>query len=150
MKCKKIFINILESKDTIQEINDVIEKDDLQGYHIILENKTPDKFSCEFLVNSQFFKNKKGDVIKYISKKSKYYKKFGEIYFSEIKKNKIKGWIKHTRNTCIICVPSGKVKFFTVKENFKDQKKFILSKKIILAARKINNKPKIKDKILES
>jgi hypothetical protein len=53
MKCKKIFINILESKDTIQEINDVIEKGDLQGYHIILENKTSDKFSCEFLVNSQ-------------------------------------------------------------------------------------------------
>jgi hypothetical protein len=53
MKCKKIFINILESKDTIQEINDVIEEGDLQGYHIILENKTPDKFSCEFLVNSQ-------------------------------------------------------------------------------------------------
>ena len=53
MKCKKIFINILESKDTIQEINDVIEEGDLQGYHIILENKTPDKFSCEFLVHSQ-------------------------------------------------------------------------------------------------
>ena len=53
MKCKKIFINILESKDTIQEINDVIEEGDLQGYHIILENKTPDKFSCEFLVHSR-------------------------------------------------------------------------------------------------
>ena len=53
MKCKKIFINILESKDTIQEIKDVIEEGgELQGYHIILENKTPDKFSCEFLVNS--------------------------------------------------------------------------------------------------
>jgi len=53
MKCKKIFINILESKDTIQEINDVIEEGDLQGYHIILENKTLDKFSCEFLLNSR-------------------------------------------------------------------------------------------------
>jgi len=53
MKCKKIFINILESKDTIQEIKDVIEEGDLQGYHIILENKTPDKFSCEFVVNSR-------------------------------------------------------------------------------------------------
>jgi hypothetical protein len=53
MKCKKIYINILESKDTIQEINDIIEvENDLQGYHIILENKTPDKFSCEFLLNS--------------------------------------------------------------------------------------------------
>jgi hypothetical protein len=54
MKCKKIFINILESKDTIQEIKDVIESgSELQGYHIILENKTPDKFSCEFLVHSK-------------------------------------------------------------------------------------------------
>ena len=54
MKCKKIFINILESKDTIQEINDVItEEGDIQGYHIILENKTLDKFRCEFLVNSR-------------------------------------------------------------------------------------------------
>lgn len=53
MKCKKIFINILESKDTIQEINDVIEEGDLQGYHIILENKTPDKFSCEFLLSAK-------------------------------------------------------------------------------------------------
>ena len=52
MKCKKIFINILESKDTIQEIRDIIDGGDLQGYHIILENKTSDKFSCEFLVNS--------------------------------------------------------------------------------------------------
>ena len=53
MKCKKIFINILESKDTIQEMNDVIEKGgELQGYHIIIENKTPDKFSCEFLIYS--------------------------------------------------------------------------------------------------
>jgi hypothetical protein len=56
MKCKKIFINILESKDTMQEINDVIGGDDgnnLQGYHIILENKTPDKFSCNFTIQSE-------------------------------------------------------------------------------------------------
>jgi hypothetical protein len=57
MKCKKIFINILESKDTIQDINDVIGGDgggdDLQGYHIILENKTPDKFSCNFTIQSE-------------------------------------------------------------------------------------------------
>jgi len=62
MKCKKIFINIMESKDTIQEINDVIggkgvnndgNSYDLQGYHIILENKTPDQFRCEFLIKSE-------------------------------------------------------------------------------------------------
>ena len=51
MKCKKLFINILESKDTIQEINDVIDGD-LQGYHIILENRTLDQFSCEFTIYS--------------------------------------------------------------------------------------------------
>lgn len=54
MKCKKIFINILESKDSIQEINELIEADsELQGYHIILENKTPDQFCCDFLLNSE-------------------------------------------------------------------------------------------------
>ena len=62
MKCKKIFINILESKDTMQEINDMIGGgssdnssggEDLQGYHIILENKTPDKFSCDFTIQSE-------------------------------------------------------------------------------------------------
>ena len=61
MKCKKILINILESKDTVQDINDVIGGDgggdgggdDLQGYHIILENKTPDKFSCNFKIQSE-------------------------------------------------------------------------------------------------
>jgi hypothetical protein len=54
MKCKKIFINILESKDTIQEINELIEEDsELLGYHIILENKTPDQFCCDFLLNSE-------------------------------------------------------------------------------------------------
>jgi hypothetical protein len=56
MKCKKILINILESKDTVQDINDVIGGDggdNLQGYHIILENKTPDKFSCNFTIQSE-------------------------------------------------------------------------------------------------
>ena len=55
--------------------------------------------------------NPKGNIYKYISKKDSIFKKFGEVYFSEIFKGKIKGWNLHKKNTCIICVPSGKVKF---------------------------------------
>ena len=35
-------------------------------------------------------KNSKGDVLKYLNKNNKYFKKFGEIYFTEIKKKKNK------------------------------------------------------------
>tara|TARA_A100001015_G_scaffold282297_1_gene346418 strand:- start:110 stop:541 length:432 start_codon:yes stop_codon:yes gene_type:complete len=62
-------------------------------------------------VNKKIFKNKKGDVLKYITKKDFFFKGFGEIYFSEILKNKTKGWNFHKRNTCLIMVPTGKVKF---------------------------------------
>ena len=30
--------------------------------------------------------NPKGDVLKYLTRKNKYFKKFGEVYFTEIKK----------------------------------------------------------------
>ena len=35
-------------------------------------------------------KNLKGDVLKYLNKNNKYFKKFGEVYFTEIKKKKNK------------------------------------------------------------
>ena len=56
-------------------------------------------------------KNIKGDILKYLEKNNKYLKKFGEIYFTEIKKNKTKGWNFHKKNQCLITVPFGKVKF---------------------------------------
>tara|TARA_B100001093_G_scaffold504985_1_gene561581 strand:- start:728 stop:1120 length:393 start_codon:yes stop_codon:yes gene_type:complete len=62
------------------------------------------------------FSNPIGDTMKYLSKKSSFFKGFGEIYFSEIKKNKIKGWNYHKKYWCILCVPFGKVKF-----DFKNQ-----------------------------
>ena len=61
------------------------------------------------------FNNPIGDTMKYLSKKSSFFKGFGEAYFSEIKKNKIKGWIYHKKYWCILCVPFGKVQF-----NFKN------------------------------
>ena len=53
---------------------------------------------------NKIIKNPKGNIIKYLSKKDKIYKGFGEVYFSEIKKNKIKGWNLHKKYTCIITV----------------------------------------------
>ena len=69
--------------------------------------------------------NPKGDVLKYLTRKNKYFKKFGEVYFTEIKKNKIKGWNFHKKCWCLLAVPYGKVKF-TFAENINSQKKTII------------------------
>jgi dTDP-4-dehydrorhamnose 3,5-epimerase-like enzyme len=69
--------------------------------------------------------NPKGDVLKYLTKKNKYFKKFGEVYFTEIKKNKFKGWNFHKKSWCLLAVPYGKVKF-TFAENINSKKKTII------------------------
>ena len=57
-------------------------------------------------INIKIFKNKKGDLIKYLSSKDRFFKKFGEIYFSEIKKGQVKGWNLHKRYKCKINMAS--------------------------------------------
>ena len=69
--------------------------------------------------------NPKGDVLKYLTRKNKYFKKFGEVYFTEIKKNKIKGWNFHKKCWCLLAVPYGKVKF-TFSKNINTKKKTII------------------------
>ena len=69
--------------------------------------------------------NPKGDVLKYLTRKNKYFKKFGEVYFTEIKKNKVKGWNLHKKCWCLLAVPYGKVKF-TFAENINSKKKTII------------------------
>ena len=69
--------------------------------------------------------NPKGDVLKYLTRKNKYFKKFGEVYFTEIKKNKIKGWNFHKKCCCLLAVPYGKVKF-TFAKNINSKKKTIV------------------------
>ena len=83
------------------------------------------------LVKNKIKKNKKGDIIKFLDYKNKNFSKFGEIYFSEIKKNKTKGWNIHHRFQCILTVPFGKVVFlfFNPKSKTKKIKKVIISKK---------------------
>ena len=69
--------------------------------------------------------NPKGDVLKYLTKKNKYFRKFAEVYFTEIKKNKIKGWNFHKKCWCLLAVPYGKVKF-TFAKNINSKKKTII------------------------
>ena len=69
--------------------------------------------------------NPKGDVLKYLTRKNKNFKKFGEVYFTEIKKNKVKGWNFHKKCWCLLAVPYGKVKF-TFAKNINSKKKTII------------------------
>lgn len=55
--------------------------------------------------------NKKGNIIKIINKNDINFKKFGELYISEIHKNEIKAWKYHTKNDLNIFVIEGKIKF---------------------------------------
>jgi hypothetical protein len=71
--------------------------------------------------------NPNGDVIKYLD--SKIIKKFGEVYFSEIKYRKFKGWNKHLRLKCYLSVPKGKVKFFFYLKKLKKLKTIIVTSK---------------------
>jgi dTDP-4-dehydrorhamnose 3,5-epimerase-like enzyme len=62
-------------------------------------------------IEQKVFKNSKGDLLKFVSKKNSFFKSFGEIYFNEIKQNQKKGWIQHKKNYCLFSVAYGEVNF---------------------------------------
>ena len=80
------------------------------------------------IINSKIIKNVKGNVIKIIDKRNKKFKKFGEIYFSEIKKNHNKGWNLHKKFYCQIFLCSGSVEI-KLKDKLNKKKKIKLSNK---------------------
>ena len=85
-------------------------------------------------IKVKLFENEKGDLLKYISKKSPYFKSFGEIYFNEINFRKKKGWILHKKNQCAISVCYGEVKFKLIdgrkkSKSFNIENNFNLNKK---------------------
>ena len=85
--------------------------------------------------NNKIIYNKKGNILKFLNSKSKQFKGFGELYFSEIKKNTSKGWNIHYKYFSIITVPYGLVEFtfFNPKKKIKNFKKLQLAvKKIFL------------------
>ena len=53
----------------------------------------------------------KGDIYHAMKKSDHGYNGFGEVYFSTINKDDIKGWKKHLKMTLNIIVPIGKIKF---------------------------------------
>ena len=53
----------------------------------------------------------KGDILHALKSSETSFLGFGEAYFTEIKKDKTKGWKKHTEMTMNLIVPIGTVKF---------------------------------------
>ena len=88
------------------------------------------KLSKIKIIKLDVYRNFQGDLIKYLNCHNKYFKKFGETYFTEIKKNYVKGWNYHKRLQCLVAVPFGEV-VFTFKTNIKNKlkKKLIIGKK---------------------
>ena len=88
-------------------------------------------------IKQKVFENSKGDLLKFVSKKSNFFKSFGEIYFNEIKQNKKKGWIKHKKNHCLFSVAYGKVNFKLI-DGRKNSRSFELEENITLSKNKHN------------
>ena len=66
--------------------------------------------------------NPKGNIMKYMNQNDKHFVKFGEIYFTWIKKNYLKGWKFHTKMHMNLTVPVGKIRciFYDKKSNKKN------------------------------
>ena len=88
-------------------------------------------------IKQKIFKNSKGDLLKFVSKKNDFFKSFGEVYFNEINCKKKKGWIKHKKNQCIFSIPFGEVNFKLI-DGRKNSKSFNVEENIILKKNNFN------------
>lgn len=79
-----------------------------------------------FFKKKEIIKHTRGNLLKLFKKKKNENIFFKEVYCTWIKKNKIKGWKKHTKMTMNIKVIMGKVKFILSKD-MKSFKKIIIS-----------------------
>lgn len=85
-----------------------------------MKKKTNKKIFFEKVVTvfkTKAINNQKGNLYKFVDIKSNFFKGFGEIYFTEIKKNKIKGWKKHKKNFSLLKIILGEVEFTFYYEN---------------------------------
>ena len=83
------------------------------------------------IYKNKVFNTKIGRLVKFTSKDSKFFKKFGEVYFNVIKRSKKENdWIFHKKYQCIIMVIEGEIQFNI--KNKKKIKKLNLSNKRIL------------------
>ena len=72
---------------------------------------------------------KNGNIYKMLNKNSKFYRGFGEIYFSGIKYNKVKAWKIHKKMRMNLIVPFGSVKFVFCNDKQKPFKEIIIGSK---------------------
>ena len=84
--------------------------------------------------NIKFYKKKiiihnKGNIMHYINRTNKNFIKFGEVYFSWIKKNKVKGWKFHKKMHMNLTVPVGEIQFTFFDSNLEKNKIINLGEK---------------------
>lgn len=83
------------------------------------------------IYRNKVFKTKIGKLIKFVNKDSKVFKKFGEVYFNDIKSSQKKNnWIMHKKFQCIILVISGNI-LFSIRDK-KKTKNINLDNKVII------------------
>ena len=75
--------------------------------------------------------DQRGTVLHMLRSDSENFKKFGEIYFSEINPGYVKTWKKHLKMTQNFAVPAGKV-IFKFYDDRSDSKSFGFKEKIII------------------
>ena len=75
----------------------------------------------------KIIRNPKGNIVKFVNKNQLPFKKFGEIYFSEIKPNTTKNWKYHENRNQYLTIVEGSVVFF-FKKKIKGKIKKILLK----------------------
>ena len=76
-----------------------------------------DNYNHFTVKKNPLIKNYKGNIIKFISKEDINFFGFGEIYFSYVKKNKIKAWKLNHISFSNMMVIRGRVLFVTYKKN---------------------------------
>jgi dTDP-4-dehydrorhamnose 3,5-epimerase len=64
-----------------------------------------------FLTPLKCISDERGAVLHFLRSDSKYFKNFGEAYFSLINYGVVKGWKKHKIINQNFCVPHGQIKF---------------------------------------
>lgn len=81
------------------------------------------KINFPKLYKLKVINNNKGNILKFFKKNDL---EIGELYFSWINKNFIKGWKRHKRFNLNIVVPYGKVQFICFKDPKKKIYKFLI------------------------
>jgi len=80
-------------------------------------------------IKKKIIHHDKGNVMKFIKQSDKNYLKFGEVYFSWIKKNNFKGWKFHKKMHMNLTVVIGDVKFIFFDKASKKKLVYTLSEK---------------------